>query len=149
SRFWRHAQNISGGLQEYIEAFSFFHYVECGGLVTYEQMQANFSCKYNASQVNYAFGISDFTGELMRLAMTSMSKPNGRNKATQISEFSLDLETRTPHIHSLDKKQVAPTQSLRKIEEAAYAIPIRSSEYGLSPWMLDHIVSQVHEDKES
>ena len=43
SRLWRYAHNISGGLQEYIEALSFFHYVEGGGLVSYEQVQANLS----------------------------------------------------------------------------------------------------------
>ena len=43
SRFWRYAHNISGGLQEYIEALSFFHYIECGGLVSYDQVQANLS----------------------------------------------------------------------------------------------------------
>ncbi|KAH9081878.1 Translin [Lactarius deliciosus] len=156
SRFWRYAQNISGGLQEYIEAFSFFHYVECGVLVSYEQVQANLSDGagqplFPVPLSDYALGISDFTGELMRIAITSMSKPNGRTKATQISEFvrgcKAGLETLTPHIHDLHKKQVVTTQSLRKIEEAAYAIAIRSSEYELSPWMLDHIVSQVSEDK--
>lgn len=40
ARFWRYAQNISGGLQEYIEALSFVHYIEHGGLVSYEQVQA-------------------------------------------------------------------------------------------------------------
>lgn len=40
-RFWRYAHNISSGLQEYIEALSFVHYVECGGLVSYERAQAN------------------------------------------------------------------------------------------------------------
>jgi predicted translin family RNA/ssDNA-binding protein len=39
-RFWRYVQNISGGLQEYIEALSFVHYVEHGRLVSYEQVQA-------------------------------------------------------------------------------------------------------------
>jgi hypothetical protein len=39
-RFWRYVQNISGGLQEYIEALSFVHYIEHGGLVSYEQVQA-------------------------------------------------------------------------------------------------------------
>jgi predicted translin family RNA/ssDNA-binding protein len=40
-RFWRYAHNISSGLQEYIEALSFVHYVEHGGLVSYERVQAN------------------------------------------------------------------------------------------------------------
>ena len=39
-RFWRYAQNMSSGLQEYIEALSFVYYVEHGRLVSYEQVQA-------------------------------------------------------------------------------------------------------------
>lgn len=39
-RFWRYALNISGGLQEYIEALSFVYYIEHGRLVSYEQVQA-------------------------------------------------------------------------------------------------------------
>ncbi len=39
-RFWRYAQNISGGLQEYIEALSFAYYIEHGKLVSYERVQA-------------------------------------------------------------------------------------------------------------
>ena len=39
--FWRYAHNISSGLQEYIEALSFVHYIQCGGLVSYERAQAN------------------------------------------------------------------------------------------------------------
>jgi len=38
-RLWRYVQNISSGLQEYIEALSFVYYIEHGGLVSYEQVQ--------------------------------------------------------------------------------------------------------------
>jgi hypothetical protein len=38
-RFWRYQQNVSPGLQEYIEALSFAHYLEHGTLVTFEQVQ--------------------------------------------------------------------------------------------------------------
>lgn len=38
-RFWRYAQNISSGLQEYIEALSFVYYVEHGRLISYERVQ--------------------------------------------------------------------------------------------------------------
>jgi len=96
---------------------------------------------------DYILGICDLTGELMRLAISSISKPNGRMKASQISLFvrgcKADFETLTPYINDLHKKQAVTTQSLRKVEEAAYAIVMRSSEYGLSPPMLDHIVNQV------
>jgi hypothetical protein len=75
----------------------------------------------------------------MRLAISSISKPNGRTKASQISLFVrgckagkvlfhnalktdpvnpfLDFETLTPYINDLHKKQAVTTQSLRKVEE--------------------------------
>jgi len=156
--FWRYAHQISSGLQEYIEALSFAHYVEHGGLVSYEQVQANL-CDDSSQPLfslplsDYVLGICDLTGELMRLAISSISKPNGRMKASQISLFvrgcKADFETLTPYINDLHKKQAVTTQSLRKVEEAAYAIVIRSSEYELSPPMLDHIVNQVVSGNES
>jgi len=150
--FWRYANNLSGGLQEYIEALSFVHYVECGGLVSYERVQANL-CDDTGQHLfplplsDYVLGICDLTGELMRLAISSISKPKGHMKASQISLFvrgcKADFETLTPYIDDLHKKQTVTTQSLRKVEEAAYAIVIRSSEYELSSPMLGHIISQA------
>jgi hypothetical protein len=48
----------------------------------------------------------------------------------------------TPYIRELGKKQTVTSQSLEKIEDAAYAIVVRSSEYDLSPEMLEDIVGQ-------
>ncbi|KAI0274848.1 Translin [Gloeopeniophorella convolvens] len=151
-RFWRYASNISGGLQEYIEALSLAHYIEHGRLVSYQEVKEDLRdeagqplCPLSVS--DYILGVSDLTGELMRLAISSISKPGGRTKASQISSFvrgcKSDFETLTPHIHELRKKQVVTSQSLRKIESAAYTIAIRSSEFELSPEMLDHIMSQM------
>jgi len=152
SRFWRYAHNISSGLQEYTEALSLVHYIEHGGLVSYEQVQANL-CHDTGQPLfplplsDYVLGTCDLTGELMRLAISSISKPNGRTKASQISLFvrgcKADFETLSPYIPDLHKKQAVTAQSLRKVEEAAYAIVIRSSEYELPPRMLDHIVGHV------
>jgi len=150
--FWRYANNVSSGLQEYIEALSFVHYVECGRLVSYERVQANL-CDDTGQPLfplpfsDYVLGICDLTGELMRLAISSISKPNGRMRASKISLFvrgcRTDFETLTPYVDELPKKQAVTTQSLRKVEEAAYAVAIRSSEHDLSAPMLDHIVSQM------
>lgn len=38
-RFWRYQRQVSPGLQEYIEALSFVHYLEHGSLVTFDQVQ--------------------------------------------------------------------------------------------------------------
>lgn len=38
-RYWRYQRQVSPGLQEYIEALSFTHYLDHGSLVTFEQAQ--------------------------------------------------------------------------------------------------------------
>ena len=37
--FWRYQRQVSPGLQEYIEALSFTHYLETGKLVSFEEVQ--------------------------------------------------------------------------------------------------------------
>ena len=39
--FSRYRRNVSAGLQEYIEALSFAHYLECGALISYDRVQAS------------------------------------------------------------------------------------------------------------
>jgi len=39
--FWRYQRTVSSGVQEYIEALSFAHYLEHKTLVTFEQVQEN------------------------------------------------------------------------------------------------------------
>jgi len=38
-RFWRHQRQVSPGLQEYIEALSFAHYLEHKTLIKFDQVQ--------------------------------------------------------------------------------------------------------------
>lgn len=38
-RFWRYQRQVSPGLQEYIEALSFAHYLEHSSLITFEEVQ--------------------------------------------------------------------------------------------------------------
>ena len=38
-KFWRYQRQVSPGLQEYIEALSFAHYLDHGSLITYEEVQ--------------------------------------------------------------------------------------------------------------
>ena len=41
--FWRYQQNVSPGLQEYIEALSFAHYLDTGALITFDDVQSSLS----------------------------------------------------------------------------------------------------------
>lgn len=42
-RFWRYQKNVSPGMQEYIEALSFAHYLETGKLVSFDEVQKSIS----------------------------------------------------------------------------------------------------------
>ena len=42
-KFWRYQQQVSPGLQEYIEALSFANFLENGSLITFDQVQATLS----------------------------------------------------------------------------------------------------------
>lgn len=38
-KFWRYQRQVSPGLQEYIEALSFAHYLDHGTLITFDEVQ--------------------------------------------------------------------------------------------------------------
>jgi len=64
------------------------------------------------------------------------------------------LDRFAPFVKGLRRKQVVTNQSLEKIEDAVYAIVVRTSEFDLPTEILDDIVVQsmsnyVHQDKRS
>ncbi|KIP11444.1 hypothetical protein PHLGIDRAFT_124847 [Phlebiopsis gigantea 11061_1 CR5-6] len=151
-RFWRYQRQVSPGLQEYIEALSFTHYLETGELISFGGVQSTLADEQGTPYFplpleDYVLGLSDLTGELMRYAISSIARRGGRNKANDVCAFvrncRADFEVLTPYFKELRKKQNVTSQSLQKIEDAAYAIAVRSSEYDLSPEMLDDIVTRT------
>jgi len=151
-RFWRYQRQVSPGLQEYIEALSFAHYLEHNSLITYKQVQdtlcdADGIPCFPLPVSDYLLGLSDVTGELMRFAISSISRRGGRLKASEVCAFvrncKADFERFTPFVRDLSKKQSVTNQSLQKIEDVTYAIVLRSSEYDLPQAILDDIVTQT------
>ncbi|KAJ7225853.1 Translin [Mycena pura] len=150
-RFWRHHRQVSPGLQEYIEALSFAHYLEQGTLISYAQVQAALSDAdgpfFTLPVADYLLGLSDLTGELMRFAISNLGRRSGRTKANEVCAFvrncKADFELFTPHVRDLCKKQHVTASSLEKIEAAAYTVVVRGSEYDLAPEALDDIVSKA------
>lgn len=69
-RFWRYQRQVSPGLQEYIEALSFTHYLETGTLVSFEEVQKTLSDEHGVA-VRAHSSVSD--GVLTALAMFSIS----------------------------------------------------------------------------
>ncbi|KAJ7071524.1 Translin [Mycena amicta] len=155
-RFWRHQRQVSPGLQEYIEALSFAYYLEHGTLISYSETQAALSDGdgpfFRLTVGDYLLGLSDLTGELMRFAISNISRRGGRTKANELCTFvrncKADFEPYTPHVRDLGKKQSVTASSLEKIEAAAYAIMVRGSEFDLPPEILDDLVRQTTASRE-
>jgi len=149
-RFWRYHRCISPSIQEFTEALSFMHYLEHGTLVTFGDVQRTLSDVHGVPYFtlpldDYLLGLSDLTGELMRFAISGISRRGGRSKASDVCAFvrhcKADLERLTPYVRELSRKQYITAQSLEKIEDAAYAMVVRGSEYDLPPERLDDIVA--------
>ncbi|KAL1737952.1 Translin, partial [Schizophyllum fasciatum] len=91
-RFWRYQNQVSPGLQEYIEALAYAHYLEYETLITFGEVQRTISKEdgtpyFPLTTSDYLLGISDLTGELMRFAISSISRREGRKKAVEICAF--------------------------------------------------------------
>ncbi|KAF2007333.1 Translin [Amniculicola lignicola CBS 123094] len=93
---YRYERQVTGGLQEFIEALSFQHYLETQTLITYEEATARIlkmgelSAPIHLSPQDYVLGIFDMIGELMRFSITSMATngkiPTGKAKPRKPKE---------------------------------------------------------------
>jgi len=151
-QFWRYQRAISPGLQEYIEALSFAHYLTYNSLITWSEVQNRLSDESGAPYFplpieDYLLGVSDLTGELMRYAISAIPRKGGRATASTVCTFlrqcKTDFEALTHHSRELSKKQRVTVESLHKIEDVAYAVAIRCYEYDLPHDKLDDIVSRT------
>ncbi|KAG1716354.1 hypothetical protein ID866_838 [Astraeus odoratus] len=96
--FWYHHRSISPGLQEYIEALSFAHYLGHGVLVSYSQVRQTLSDEngvpfFPLPPEDYLLGLSDLTGELMRLAISGIARNGGHDRAREICTFVRQCKT--------------------------------------------------------
>lgn len=92
---WRYQRQISSGVQEYIEATSFQHYLETQRLITLEEAQASI-CGGGIvlTEEDYLLGLFDLVGEMMKFAITNMatsgSLPRGGGSAHLLSSVKRD-----------------------------------------------------------
>ena len=69
----RYQRQTSPGMQEYIEALSFQHYLETRTLITHQEAQKAIPGGVLLTEDDYLLGLFDLTGELMRHAITGMA----------------------------------------------------------------------------
>lgn len=151
SNAWRYQRQISGGIQEYMEAISFQHYLETQCLVTFEEAQRAIPGGVQLTEDDYILGLFDLVGELMRFAITTMAV-NGelpRGSAGEENDggerdILADLRSLRTYFETLDtshgskggsflereieKKMEVMKTCVEKVEGAVYEMIIRGRE---------------------
>ncbi|KAI9825822.1 MAG: hypothetical protein M1832_000762 [Thelocarpon impressellum] len=70
---WRYQRQVSGGVQELIEAVSFEHYLSSQTLISPEEAAKLMPAGLGLTEDDYVLGLFDLVGELMRFAITFMA----------------------------------------------------------------------------
>ncbi|KAG0152917.1 hypothetical protein PDIDSM_1876 [Penicillium digitatum] len=152
---WRYQRQISAGIQEFIEAISFDHYLRTQTLITHAECSARVPPQILVSEEDYLMGLYDLTGEMMRFAVLSLSSGNAtatqaiKNTGTDIEKSAvassqgrivvdlramragfeaLSVPQRHYMFRDMAKKLDVMQNSVEKVERAAYGIVVRGSE---------------------
>ncbi|PLB51594.1 putative translin-associated factor TraX [Aspergillus steynii IBT 23096] len=160
----RYQRQISPGVQEFIEALSFHHYLTRQSLITLAEVRGAVPEGILVTEEDYLMGVFDLTGEMMRfavMALSSGSQSQGQGEgekgeeetagpALTASQAGIVVDLRAlralveglsvPRRHfmfkDLGKKTDVMQNSVEKVERAAYGILVRGSERPKG-WMPD------------
>jgi predicted translin family RNA/ssDNA-binding protein len=146
---WRYQRQISGGIQEFIEAISFEHYLQHQRLITLEEASQSLPDGITLTGDDYVLGIFDLVGELMRFAITTMATTGalpaskaGEDSAEGGGDILVDLRLLRSSFEALDttscggtglgkdveKKMEVMKTCVEKVETAVYGMIIRGRE---------------------
>ncbi|KAI9872674.1 MAG: hypothetical protein M1830_001312 [Pleopsidium flavum] len=151
---WRYQRQVSGGVQEFMEALSFQHYLETQTLVTYKDAKQKVPGGIGLTEDDYVLGIFDLVGELMRFAITAMatngylpgstSETGEVNSGVPKSNILTDLRSLRTYFEGLDttsstssgsalrrdveKKMEVMKTCVEKVENAVYGMIVRGRE---------------------
>ncbi|MCJ1390650.1 hypothetical protein MMC18_003511 [Xylographa bjoerkii] len=85
---WRYQRQVSPGVQEFVEAVSFQHYLITQRLITLQETQRLVPAGVVLMEDDYLLGLYDLVGELMRFAITGMATggklPGGDSRNDEI-----------------------------------------------------------------
>lgn len=154
---WRYQRQISPGIQEFIEAFSFERYVQKQHLVSLQDVVEALPKEVLVTEEDYLLGLYDLTGEMMRFAVTALATgagaansqnmdgpaDEGDNKAGLLgpqtaivvdlrdmrAQFEgLNIPRRHGVMRDVHKKVETMQASVEKVEKAAYGVLVRGRE---------------------
>jgi predicted translin family RNA/ssDNA-binding protein len=140
---WRYERQISGGVQEFIEALSFEHYLTRQTLVTPDEASQALAGHIPLTADDYVLGIFDLVGELMRFCITQIATSGELPKLPEPRSVLTDLRALRAYFEMLntrnasaggflakdvDKKMEVMKTSVEKVEHATYGIILRGRE---------------------
>ncbi|KAF4636499.1 hypothetical protein G7Y89_g1603 [Cudoniella acicularis] len=142
---WRYQRQISGGIQEYMEAVSFEHYLRYQTLITIEEAAKSLPETIDLTGDDYVLGIFDLVGELMRFAITTIATTGalpGSTAEVGGRDVLIDLRSLRTSFQALDttscggtglgkdmeKKMEVMKTCVEKVETAVYGLIIRGRE---------------------
>ena len=155
---WRYQRQISPGIQEFVEAVSFEHYLRTQSLIRWDEASHVISGGIVLASDDYVLGLFDLVGELMRFAITIMATVGSLPGAKEIDSSSkrtilMDLRSLRTHFEALDttscagtglgkdveKKMEVMKTCVEKVETAVYGMVIRGKERpkGWIPGLVD------------
>ncbi|XP_024018297.1 translin-associated protein X isoform X1 [Morus notabilis] len=142
SDFWKLRRAYSPGVQEYVEAATFYRFCRTGTLLHLDEINATLLPLSDPSlaplQINvldYLLGLADLTGELMRLAIGRISDGEveyAQNICKFVRDIYRELTLVVPSMDDSDDmkaKMDTMLQSVTKIENACFSVHVRGSEY--------------------
>lgn len=140
----RYRSNITGGVQEFMEAVLFQHYLETQHLLVFEDAATKVPEGVVLTYEDYVLGVFDMTGELMRFAITYMATngrlPGGQGNITSNSSILADMQVLRCGLESVDasgnyslskeffQKLKTTRASTEKIENGVYSMIVRGKE---------------------
>ncbi|XP_037274335.1 translin-associated protein X-like [Rhipicephalus microplus] len=154
--YYQYLRAFSPGIQEYVEALTFFHYIKDGHLVTLDEIHKNLVYleqseaaesemgdepaaqappgKFSLEIVplDYMLGIADLTGELMRKCINAVGQGD-LEEPFVLCRFLRDMYTGFLGYGNTGGREISRKvwtlfQSVRKVENACYTIKVRGSE---------------------
>jgi predicted translin family RNA/ssDNA-binding protein len=142
----RYQRQISGGIQEYMEAVLFQHYLESEKIMTHDDAARTISGNVPLTHDDYALGLFDMTGELMRFAVTYLATNGSLPGADQIGHepgrpsILTAMQLLRSHLETVDvsssyglardfeQKLKTTRASVEKVEYGVYSMLVRGKE---------------------
>jgi predicted translin family RNA/ssDNA-binding protein len=144
---YRYQRQISGGIQEYMEAIIFHYYLETENVMTYGDAARAIPVSVQLTHDDYVLGLFDMTGELMRFAVTYLATngslpgaedmqkqgPGGSSILTDMQLLRSHLETINPSssyglTRDFEQKLKTTRASVEKVEYGVYSMLVRGKE---------------------